>query len=337
MKSLLTKIAVGLLALIVISTISSYFFFRYQVDQMLGGNTEIVDVEQFKATAGKIAITNVGILSSDSASILPEQTVLIEGEKIVSVGRSINVPDDYFVVSGKGRYLIPGLIDSHVHIKKSSNDFLLYVANGITHIGEMTGMEHHFDYLKEIRSGKIGPTMFIASPKVNSHKSLKATFRSLFEKRHQNFINPVEGREAVRKFKALGYGAIKLSSDLDAEIYFAINDEAMKIGIPVIGHLPVGLTLSDLYQSGQSQLAHIDSITHNLVNEFGGLYAENSESFLQHVEAQADEIAATFKEREIALASTVWLHKSRPYQDFNLPVFFKTIEIEYQNPGWLEG
>ena len=122
-----------------------------------------------------------------------------------------------------------------------------------------------------------------------------------------------------------------LSSDINREVYYAINSEAKRLGIPVIGHLPVGLQLEDLYQSGQSQLAHIDSITHNLMNEFGGLSSANSKDFLAHIHQQADTIAANLKDRDIALASTVWLHHTRPQQDFELANFIKSIEIEYQN------
>jgi hypothetical protein len=322
---------------LVIVLLASYLFFRHEIDQSLGGNTEVVDVSQFETISGLFAISNVNVLSADSKTMLPNQMVLIRGNKILSVGHKLFVPSNYKLIDGSGKYLIPGLIDSHVHIKKSKNDFLLYIANGITQIGEMTGMEQHFDYFEQIKNGAIGPMMFISSPKITSQQGMKIFFRSNFEKRHQNFLSAHEGRKAVRKFMSMGYDAIKLSSDLEANIYYAINDEAQKLGVPVIGHLPVGLQLTDLYQSGQSQLSHIDSITHNLMNEFGGLSSNNSEAFLAYVRQQADAIAIKFKENNIALASTVWLHKTRPMQSADLTGFFKTIELEYQVPGWLEG
>ncbi len=128
-----------------------------------------------------------------------------------------------------------------------------------------------------------------------------------------------------------------LSSNINRDVYYAINSEAKRQGIPVIGHLPVGLQLEDLYQSGQSQLAHIDSITHNLMNEFGGLSSANSEAFISHINELADTIALNLKNNNIALASTVCLHQTRPRQDFELASFLKSIPLAYQNPGWLEG
>jgi hypothetical protein len=335
--SKLTKWTFGILVTLILLTTATYLLFRSEIDHMLGGNTEVVDVSQFQVISGTLAITNVNVLSSDSQTMQANQTVLIKDNRIQSVGQAINIPENYHLINGEGKYLIPGLVDSHVHVKKSKNDLLLYIANGITQIGEMTGMAHHFEYLEQIKNGAIGPLIFIASPKITSQEGMKPMFRSRFEKRHQNFLTPEEGREAVREFVSMGYDAIKLSSDLDKDIYYAINDEAKKLKVPVIGHLPVGLQLNDLYQSGQSQLAHIDSITHNLMNEFGGLTSKNSEAFLKHVEQLAESIAIEFKQNNIALASTVWLHQTIPEQDFDLTSFLKSIEFEFQNPGWVEG
>ncbi len=304
---------------------------------MLGGNTQHVDPNQFKSTKGLIAITNVNVWYPEELSMTPNQTILIENNSISYVGDNPSIPNNYHIVDGHDKYLIPGLIDSHVHIKKSHNDLLLYLANGITQVGEMTGLAHHFELARQIEQGTLGPNIYIASPKMNSHSGIAATSRSMMEQRHQNFTTPSEAKAAVRKYKEMRFDAIKLSSDLNRDIYYAINEEAKKLKIPVIGHLPVGLQLTDLYASGQSQLAHIDSITHNLANEFGGLYGETSDAFIAHIQEHADAIAQQFKAHNIALASTVWLHQTRPQQDAELESFFKSIPLAYQNPGWLEG
>ncbi|MCF6192891.1 MAG: amidohydrolase family protein [Kangiellaceae bacterium] len=325
------------LALIILLTSGAYLFFSNEINHMLGGNTKVVDTSRFRALSGPLAITNVNVLSADSQSTNPNLTVLVTDNKIESLGKGIIIPDNYHVINGTGQFLIPGLVDSHVHIKKSKNDLLLYIANGITQIAEMTGMKEHFRYREEIKAGAIGPNIYISSPKVTSQKGIRPTFRSWFEKRHQNFLTPLEGREEVRKFKSVGYDSIKMSSDLSAEIYFAINDEAQQLGIPVIGHLPSGLGMNDLYASGQSQLAHITSITQAEKNKFGVNTAKNSEAYLEYLRRNADQIAIELKDHGIVVASTVWLHSTLPQQDFDLARFLKTIELEYQNPGWIEG
>ncbi len=327
----------GSLSLVVLLISAAYLFISNEIDHMLGGNTEVVDTSQFSALSGPLAITNVSVLSADSQSMKPNLTVLVRDNKIESLGNEITIPEHYHVINGTGQFLIPGLIDSHVHLKKSKNDLLLYIANGITQIAEMTGMKEHFGYRDEIKAGAIGPNIYISSPKVTSQKGIKPTFRSWFEKRHQNFLSPLEGREAVREFKSVGYDSVKMSSDLSAEIYFAINDEAKKLGIPVIGHLPIGLGMTDLYASGQSQLAHITSITQAEKYRFRANTAKNNEAYLEHLRRKADQIAINLKDNGIVVASTVWLHSTLSQQGFDLAGFLKTIELEYQNPGWVEG
>jgi imidazolonepropionase-like amidohydrolase len=63
-------------------------------------------------------ITNVTIVSPEALNHVVKGSVLIEGERIVRVERKQNVkaPTGAKVVSGDGGFLIPGLIDSHVHL-----------------------------------------------------------------------------------------------------------------------------------------------------------------------------------------------------------------------------
>jgi imidazolonepropionase-like amidohydrolase len=66
----------------------------------------------------RIWITDVTIISPENLDHIAEGNVLIENERIVSVerGKTIKKPADAAVASGKGQFLIPGLIDSHVHL-----------------------------------------------------------------------------------------------------------------------------------------------------------------------------------------------------------------------------
>lgn len=338
-KLSIKKWALGFLFLIIITVTTVSCKMMSEINHALGAHTEVVNTSQFEVTSGKLAIENINVLSENSEVMIPNQTVLINGNIIETIGDSISIPNDYYVINGTNKYLIPGLIDSHVHVKKSKNDLLLYLANGITYIGEMTGMKEHFEYAEEIEEGTfLGPRMYIASPKVNSKKGIKAKFRSWFERRHQNYTTPKAARRAVRQYKAKGYKAIKLASELfDRDIYFALIDEAKKENIPVIGHLPAYVYMEDLYTSGQSQLSHIASITQSERNEYGGVDYTNAEAFLNYLIAKADSIAMKLKEQNITISSTLWIYENMDKQDFDLSGFLKTIELEYQNPGWVEG
>ncbi len=65
-----------------------------------------------------LLIDDVTVVSPERAAPLEHASVLIEDGKIVAVGQAGKLPatSDTGVISGKGKYLIPGLIDAHVHL-----------------------------------------------------------------------------------------------------------------------------------------------------------------------------------------------------------------------------
>src|SRR5271155_199543 len=68
--------------------------------------------------ANQIWITGVTIISPENLDHIAEGNVLVENGRIVRVerGKATKKAADAAMVSGKGQFLIPGLIDSHVHL-----------------------------------------------------------------------------------------------------------------------------------------------------------------------------------------------------------------------------
>jgi len=68
-----------------------------------------------KAPVAKTLITNVRIFDGEHEKLADGMSVLVEGNKIVKVSASITAPAGATVIDGKGRTLMPGLIDAHWH------------------------------------------------------------------------------------------------------------------------------------------------------------------------------------------------------------------------------
>jgi len=151
---------------LVLLTIIGMIWVTREGTSMYGGFTEKVDYEQFNPKEGPVAITNVNVLSTDGEHFIPNQTVFIEEGKITAIETEVEISEDIFTIDGSGKYLIPGLVDTHVHLFKSPNDLLLYIANGITEIRELIGEEDHLIWKKQIEDGRVGPKMFVASPRL---------------------------------------------------------------------------------------------------------------------------------------------------------------------------
>jgi imidazolonepropionase-like amidohydrolase len=68
-----------------------------------------------------IAITHVNVINATGSAVQPDMTVVIQGEKIAQLAESsrIALDRDAVVVNGSGKFLIPGLVDSHVHLTGS--------------------------------------------------------------------------------------------------------------------------------------------------------------------------------------------------------------------------
>src|SRR4051812_27693287 len=63
---------------------------------------------------GKTAITNVQVF--DGISMTPPRTIFIDGEHIVDSSTAVTN-----TIDASGQFLIPGLVDSHLHLSSLSN------------------------------------------------------------------------------------------------------------------------------------------------------------------------------------------------------------------------
>ncbi|MFA6262249.1 MAG: amidohydrolase family protein [Bacteroidia bacterium] len=175
--------------------------------------------------------------------VIENATVLIRGNHIISINGA--VPDSAEIIDGKGKWLIPGLIDMHVHIPVDGHFNTTYptraaaiftntqhimtpfVANGVTTVFELNARAGHIGQRNEILRGDVvGPRMALAGM-IDGGEG---------DGRMAN--NPADGRQAVRMAKAEGYEFIKVYSKLNIETYQAIADEAFKQGMKMVGHIP---------------------------------------------------------------------------------------------------
>jgi len=92
--------------------ISSLLFLFCGIQQSLA-QTSVDPAEGNDPTI--VAFVNVAVVSMQDETVLQGQTVVIQGERIQSIGPvgSLWVPTEAMVIDGAGQYLIPGLADMH--------------------------------------------------------------------------------------------------------------------------------------------------------------------------------------------------------------------------------
>ena len=229
-----------------------------------------------------VAFVNVNVIPMDSERVLPNQTVIVRNGLITEIGdaKRVKVPKAAQRIDGAGKFLIPGLTDMHVHLMSDDDEFpdalaedelKIMVANGVTSIRLMTGTPEQLALrAKSSRGEIIAPTMYLASPQFIGKKSTNAYV----------VTNEIEARESVRKAKQDGYDYLKITTNVKAEVYEAIVDEARKENIRVVGHADsrfVGLMRA--LKAGQ-QIEHLDSYLEALLPERSPIKGSVSDIYL---------------------------------------------------------
>jgi len=303
--------------------------------RMYGGATKVVDASELNISEGPVVIRNVAVLATDGQEFLPDRTVLLEDGLITRVDSNLSVHDGYRVVDGTGQYLIPGLTDAHVHLWRSQNDLLLYVANGVTQIRELVGEKFHLKWREEIEAGRLGPDMYISSPRLGTFGRIPGWFMA-WSQRFHNIRTPEAAAKAVARYRDMGYDGIKVYSHLSPEVYTALCAAADSLDFPVMGHVPFRTSLEEVYSSSQSDIAHFEEIMNALNREFGYYNGESVDSFYQFVDSRMKEVCPQLLEHKIYVTSTLHLIEEVPRQKFELDQLLAEVELAYVNPGLVE-
>ena len=204
-----------------------------------------------------VAITRVSVIDGTSPAPRTNQTVVIQGNRIVSVGAagSIKVPAGARVIAAQGKFLVPGFWDMHVHTAiTGGRDLLpLYVANGVTGVRDMAG---DWDTLRtwrsEIARGQlVGPRVIASGPYLEGGDVPIP---------HLLARNAAEARVGVDSLVSLGVDFIKVHSQLNAESYFAIARRARERGVVFAGHVPRVVGSAAASDSGQKSIEHLLAI-----------------------------------------------------------------------------
>ena len=229
-----------------------------------------------------LAIRDVTLWDGTGAPPARHRTVIVRGDRIVEVGPSegVAIPDGAILIDGTGRFLIPGLVDMHVHALWDLSvppAFLpLFVANGVTTVRDMGGL---LPLLPATRAALadgslLGPRLIAAGAILDGPEPVHAEVSIAVD-------TPEEAIAAVESVAAAGADFVKVYTLLPAAAFEAVVAEAGRRGLPVSGHVP--------YEVGPvAATAEMRTIEH-LMSEVGGYCEEDRPE-------ECDGILAAFRE-----------------------------------------
>jgi imidazolonepropionase-like amidohydrolase len=204
-----------------------------------------------------LAIVGVTILPMTAGpSAVSNRTVLIQDGRIAAIGAraQIAVPPGARVIDGRGRYLIPGLADMHVHLEYHEDPEVLslFLGHGVTTVRNMGARPFLLDWRERVRTGKlIGPQIITAGPVIDGSPPAR-----------EHYVAVSDGDGAGRAVSAqaeAGYDFIKVYSGLPLEAYQAVVQEGKRRGLAVAGHIPRSVSLQEAIVS-QWSIEHLSEL-----------------------------------------------------------------------------
>ena len=209
------------------------------------------------------AFVDVSVLPMDRERLLEHYTVVVRGSRIATMGpsRSVTVPDGAVRIDGRGKFLMPGLVDMHAHFMAGTGDstdgaarqFALFLANGVTTARGLGGPPGYVATRNRANAGELlAPTLILASRSINSN----------------SVSSPAAAAQAVRDASQAGYDLIKTHGGFDRITYDSMIAAARLAGLPVSGHVTAGYGLYHALESGQ-QVEHLDGYLAALAGDTG--------------------------------------------------------------------
>ena len=202
-----------------------------------------------------LIISNVGLIDGTGTDLINNINVYIKNNKIYTID-SKKIEQKQNIIDGRGKFLIPGLFDSHVHTSSYKKDFERFIHFGITSIFVTGGSKTTNEFYERLRT--LGEQDSIAAPRV-FHTSQTMT---------------MEGKHPAKT-----YGA---SSWIDGETIFNLRDtlQIESVVNQVSQHPIVGIKL--IIEDGPSP-PFVDRILQEFVDKVSKEATRNGKEVFAHI------------------------------------------------------
>ncbi|WP_306209895.1 amidohydrolase family protein [Actinoplanes sp. RD1] len=179
-------------------------------------------------------IADVAVVDPRDGVVTAHQDVRVEGDCIAQVTATAGGPGD---VDGRGRFVVPGFADMHAHPLNRADprrELGLMLAHGITGFRQMSGG-------RGTARGDRAPALLATSGAVLTPI---------------NAGTPAAAVAEVRRQARAGVDFVK-AAIITPEVYFAVQAEADRHGLPVVGHLPAGIDVRAAARAGFRSIEHL--------------------------------------------------------------------------------
>ncbi len=211
-----------------------------------------------------LLITQCSIVDVKNGKIIPDRQVLVQNGRIISIDSFIiAVPPNTKVINANGQYLMPSLWDMHLHTLSLSPQlhFPLLIANGVTGVRDMgdgdswisdmddTPLKDRILWEKQAREENLLIPKIIQSTGYHVEELEDIDTSNYRQKTAQ----------LVGRLKARGESFVKVQleeSELPDYVFYELQHQAKRQGIPILGHLSPNLDLNKVMDNGFKSIEH---------------------------------------------------------------------------------
>ena len=219
-----------------------------------------------------LALVGATLIDGSGGPALPDAAIVVRRGRIESIGTraGFELPPRTVQVDVSGRWIIPGLIDSHAHVEPWA--LPRYLAWGVTTVRDLHGGLDSILHLRNrVNLGAVaGPRIYSAGAMIDG---LPTTYPDAL-----GANDPREARKDVDRLVNAGVDLIKVYTRVDPTLLHAVIDEAHTFNLRVTGHL--GLTDAvTAAKAGIFSIEHLTGVPEASMADASSLHAAHYRGF----------------------------------------------------------
>lgn len=269
------------------------------------------------------ALVGATLIDGRGGPPVEDVVIVIRGDRIAAVGdrRTVEIDPNATVVHLDGRFVLPGLIDVHVHYFEWMGD--LFLVHGVTTVKDVgNDLEWIASTRDQIEAGTArGPRIYFTGNGLDTPPPRRDHFIGL--------ENADMARRTVRLLHEGGATAIKIRETMTPDLLRPVAEEAHRLGIKVTGHLR-SMGAAAAAEAGIDGLEHASGLVQSTLDswlridldtlEKADIYAKyvaERKSFSYISPSRGDALVRDLAQRDVALIPTMsgWWRMASPRRD----------------------